>query len=121
MSLDFEKILTESVSQANDFAQGNSEHVEIVTYKLRERPEIDFAAVKKLRHDLQATQKMFGNALGVSLRTVESWEIGRSFPNGSATRLMQLMLANPAIKQAIKQSIEDENLTKREQCFSGVT
>ncbi len=118
MSLDFEKMLTESVEQANEFAQGNAEHVEIVTYTLRELPTIDFTTVKELRHDLHATQKTFGNVLGVSPRTVESWEIGRSVPNGSATRLMQLMLANPAIKHSIKQSIENENLTKREKSFN---
>ncbi|TKJ88842.1 hypothetical protein PaeCFBP13512_16540, partial [Paenibacillus sp. CFBP13512] len=117
-NINFESFLEESVNQLNEYTQGNTEHVEVVTYKLRDLPEIDFALVKELRKDLNATQKTFGDVLGVSTRTVESWEIGRSLPNGSATRLMQLMLANPSIKQSFKQTIENENLTKREKSFS---
>lgn len=113
-NIDFEKLLEESVEQLNQYAEGNMEHVEIVTYKLRDLPQINLASVKGLRKDLDATQKMFGEVLGVSKRTVESWEIGRSTPNGSAARLMQLMIDNPSIKHSFKQTIKNEKLIKRE-------
>lgn len=116
--LDFENLLEESVNQLNQFAKGNSEHVEVITYKLRDLPEIDLTSVKELRKALGATQKNFGDVLGVSTRTVEAWEIGRSSPNGSAARLMQLMLDNPSIKQSFKQTIKNEKLVKREKSFS---
>lgn len=116
--IDFENLLEESVNQLNQYAEGNTEHVEVVTYKLRDLPQIDLASVKELRKDLGATQKTFGDVLGVSTRTVEAWEIGRSFPNGSAARLMQLMLDNPSIKQSIKQTIKNERLVKREKSLS---
>lgn len=112
--LDFENLLEESVSQINQYAEGNTENVEVVTYKLHDLPQIDLYTVKKLRKELEATQKTFGDVLGVSTRTVEAWEVGRSISNGSATRLMQLMLNNPAIKQTFKQTIHNEKLVKRE-------
>ncbi|WP_074038016.1 helix-turn-helix domain-containing protein [Exiguobacterium profundum] len=116
--LDFESLIEESVSQINQFAEGNLEHVEVITYKLRDLPEIDLTSIKELRKSLGATQKNFGDMLGVSTRTVEAWEIGRSTPNGSAARLMQLMLDNPTIKESFKQTIKNENLMKREKSFS---
>ncbi|ANU28317.1 helix-turn-helix domain-containing protein [Planococcus versutus] len=84
--LDFENLLEESVNQ---FAKGNSEHIEVITYKLRDLPEIDLTSVKELRKALGATQKKFGDVLDVSTRKVEAWEIGRSSLNGSAARLMR--------------------------------
>lgn len=108
----FEKLLEESVGQLNQYAEGNKEHVEIVTYKLKESPKINIATVKELRKDLDATQKIFGNVMGVSARTVEAWEIGRSIPNGSATRLMQLMVKNPSLKDSFKKAIEEEKLVE---------
>lgn len=113
-NINFEKLLEDSVDQLNQYAEGNKEHVEIVTYKLKESPKIDLATVKELRKDLDATQRIFGNVMGVSARTVEAWEIGRSTPNGSAARLMQLMAKNPAIKNSFKKVIEEEKLVERD-------
>lgn len=116
--LDFEKLLEESVNQLNEYAQGKSDNVEVITYKLNDLPKIDVETVKELRIELGATQKTFSEILGVSIRTVESWEIGRSTPNGSATRLMQLMLNNYSIKQSFKQTIINERLVKREKTLN---
>lgn len=115
--LDFERLLEESVDQLNEYTQGNTNNVQVITYKLNELPKIDLETVKELRKDLEATQKTFSDILGVSKRTVESWEIGRSIPNGSATRLMQLMMDNSSIKQSFKQTIVNEKLVKREKVF----
>lgn len=47
--------------------------------------------IKKLRIRCRMTQRTFAEFMGVSLKTVESWEGGRNHPNGSAARLMQVM------------------------------
>lgn len=117
-NLDFEKLLEESVDQLNEYTQGNANNVQVITYKLNDLPEIDMETVKELRKDLGATQKTFSDILGVSKRTVESWEIGRSIPNGSAIRLMQLMIDNSSIKQSFEQTIINERLVKREKSFN---
>jgi len=37
------------------------------------------------------TQKTFAGILGVSPRTVEAWELGKSNPNPTAVKLMYLI------------------------------
>lgn len=107
-NIDFEKVLEQSIEQMNQYAEGNKDNVEIIAYKINQLPKIDIDTVKKLRNDLDITQRTFGDVMGVSARTVESWEIGRSTPNGSATRLMQLMEKNPPLKKSLKKAIEKE-------------
>lgn len=50
--------------------------------------------VKKIRKQLAVNTKGMGILLGVSPRTVESWEQGRYSPSGSAVKMMR----NLAIK-----------------------
>ncbi len=51
-------------------------------------PTID---VVKLRTSLSMTQKNFATILGVSSRTVEAWECGKSNPTPTAKKLMYLI------------------------------
>lgn len=48
--------------------------------------------VKKLRKRLMMNTREFGNAVGVSSRTVEDWEQGRYRPSGSARKLMKMLM-----------------------------
>lgn len=54
----------------------------------RSLPEIDVA---KMRKTLAMSQKSFASVLGVSTRTVEAWETGRSNPTPTARNLMYLI------------------------------
>jgi len=49
------------------------------------------AEIKRIREKLNLTQYEFANLMGVSQYTIESWESGRSKPNGSACRLFSMM------------------------------
>ncbi|MGN0447599.1 MAG: helix-turn-helix domain-containing protein [Acutalibacteraceae bacterium] len=51
-------------------------------------PEVDTI---KLRSSLSMTQKSFAALLGVSKRTVEAWECGRTNPTPTAKKLMFLI------------------------------
>ncbi len=51
-------------------------------------PNIDVA---QLRQSLNMTQKIFASVLGVSTRTVEAWEIGKTTPTPTAKKLMMLI------------------------------
>ena len=44
--------------------------------------------VKRIREELNLSQKMFAGVIGVSIKTVESWESGKSEPSGAAQRLL---------------------------------
>jgi putative transcriptional regulator len=53
------------------------------------------AEIKTLREQGRYTQIRFGNLLGVSLKTVQSWEAGTNKPSGAALRLFQILEHNP--------------------------
>lgn len=54
-------------------------------------PQYHAETVKKIRETAGMTQKMFAAYLNVSVRTVEAWEAGRTYPSGAAARLLQMM------------------------------
>lgn len=58
-------------------------------------PLVDYKSdeIKKVRNKAGMTQSTFANFLGVSKKTVESWELGYNKPSGSSNRLIT-MLAN---------------------------
>ncbi|WKF86180.1 helix-turn-helix domain-containing protein [Lacticaseibacillus pantheris] len=53
--------------------------------------------VKSIRRKVGTTQRVLARVLAVSPRTVESWEAGRSTPNGSSRRLLELLDRDPKI------------------------
>ena len=55
------------------------------------------ADVTKLRKDLNLSQKGLALVIGVSPRTVESWEAGKSIPSGVATRMLYLIEADNSL------------------------
>ncbi len=57
-------------------------------------PTID---VSGLRKSLDMTQNKFASVLGVSPRTVEAWETGKSNPTPTAKKLMYLIYENNSI------------------------
>jgi DNA-binding transcriptional regulator YiaG len=51
--------------------------------------------------ELDMTQKGLSDCLGVSTRTVQGWEIGKSKPLAPIIRLMQLMRIFPRVKKVL--------------------
>lgn len=47
--------------------------------------------VTEIRHQQGLTQKELAEGIGVSKRTVEAWEIGRSNVSGAAGKLLSLL------------------------------
>jgi putative transcriptional regulator len=58
----------------------------------RNLPQVDASAIRK---SMNMTQKDFANILGVSKRTIEAWETGRSTPSPTAKNLLYLIQNNP--------------------------
>ena len=54
------------------------------------------------RRKAQLTQEQFAKLLGVSKRTLESWEQGVRRPSGAATSLIRLFIVDP---QFVKESL----------------
>ncbi len=69
----------------------------------RSLPEVDIAAERKALH---MTQKNYATLLGISPRTVEAWETGRSNPSPMARRLIYLLGQDHSLIQKL-QAIEE--------------
>lgn len=83
---DFFEGLSAGLKEALAYEKGNAKAETIV--RKRNLPEID---MKAERDSLNMTQKAFAAVLGVSTRTVEAWEAGRSTPSPTAKNLMYLI------------------------------
>ena len=49
--------------------------------------------IKKIRNQARMTQAVFAKYMGVSPKTVEAWELGRTHPTGPAYRLLDILAA----------------------------
>ena len=55
--------------------------------------------IKDIRNNTGLTQVLFAKFMGVSVKTVESWEAGRNHPEGAACRLLTLTRNDPQFPQ----------------------
>jgi|SRR5690625_368460 len=96
--------LKKSMDELMDYAKGNKESVEIRTYKIEDVPDYNGEKIKEIRNNMSLPRSVLADILGVSVRTIEKWEIDGAKPNGSARRILQMLENNPVF--TIK-SIED--------------
>jgi len=90
--MDFFSDLMNGLEEALAYSKGN---ITKETYiRKRSLPTVN---VLEIRESLQMTQKSFANVLGVSRRTVESWETGRTTPTPTAKKLMHLIRQDPTL------------------------
>ena len=47
--------------------------------------------IKRIRNEAGMTQSVFAKYMGVSPKTVEAWELGRTHPTGPAYRLIDIL------------------------------
>jgi len=59
------------------------------------RKMISPTEIKAVRENLKMSQSVFAIVIGVSKKTVESWESGRYKPDGAARRLITIMEKDP--------------------------
>ena len=64
----------------------------------RALPSVDVA---EIRANLSMTQRAFAEKLGVSRRTVEAWESGKSTPTPTAKKLMFLIQEDNSLIQKL--------------------
>jgi len=91
-NIDFFSGIMSGLEEALAYEKGTAKAATIA--RKRSLPSVDSVEVRK---SLNMTQKEFARILGVSSRTVESWEIGRTTPSPTAKNLMFLINNNPAI------------------------
>ena len=86
------------VEQAIEYEKGN---LKAKKTTLTITPVEVFTAqdIKDIRKQTGLTQVLFARFMGVSVKTVESWEAGRNHPEGAACRLLTLTRNDPMFPQ----------------------
>ena len=91
-----------SLNELKDHAEGKS--TGIIVHR-RTSPNVvdvpDFTAqeIKEIRLAANMSQRIFAACIGVSTKSVEAWEGGRSRPDGAARRILGLMKINPSFAE----------------------
>ena len=85
-NVDFFDSIMDGLEEALAFEKGKAA-AETFSRK-RSLPDVNVA---EIRASLNMTQKTFATVLGVSKRTVEAWECGKSVPTPTAKKLMYLI------------------------------
>ena len=91
--------ILESLNEALEHAKGN---ITLKTTRVTITPVCDSISVeeiKSVRKTLGMTQVSFAILMGVSKKTVESWETGRYAPDGAARRLISVLQKDPTFPE----------------------
>ena len=86
----FESI-RQGLNEAIEYERGNLPSVKVD--KVIVTPLKSYAPndIKNIRISHSMTQRLFSEALGVSVKTVEAWETGTNSPSGIAGRMLWLL------------------------------
>jgi len=82
--------LQEMLAHAQGKAELRSRYVSATPPKVFTADEI-----RNIRNSLHMSQGFFADVIGVSKKTVESWEYGKGKPNGAAARVLTIAQADP--------------------------
>ena len=89
-----ERLMT-AAQEALEHSKGK---IELRTSRLPVSPvcdKISAEEIRETRENLNMSQSVFALVIGVSKKTVESWESGRYMPDGAARRLITIMQKDP--------------------------
>ena len=91
--------LIEAMQELVDYSEGK---IDLRTSSLNVSPvceRITSEEIKSTRKNLGMSQSVFAVVLGVSKKTVESWENGRYAPDGAARRLISVLQTDPGFPE----------------------
>ena len=86
------------VEQAIEYEKGNL-NAKKTTLTITPVEVFTAQDIKDIRNQTGLTQVLFAKFMGVSVKTVESWEAGRNHPEGAACRLLTLTKNDPMFPQ----------------------
>lgn len=95
-------IIENSLKEYQDFLDGKDTNVEVIETSIPIKPEFNGDAIKSLRKQINVTQKGLAGLIGVSTRTVESWEMDRTEPNRSSQKLLTLLTRDKSLVKELR-------------------
>jgi len=63
--------------------------------------QVELAAAADARARVGMSQTQFAELMGVSVRTLQNWEQGRSHPSGAARTLIRVAMTAPEVLRAV--------------------
>ncbi len=88
--------LIESMDEGLKIIKGEIKGKTIVR-SIAELDNYNNVTIKQIRKNSNMTQVVFAKSLGVSPKTVESWEKGTNKPSGVAKRLLSILQKEPRL------------------------
>jgi putative transcriptional regulator len=106
MKKQFDGIM-EGLNDLLAYAKGDKTKARV---RIVESPDIQIAPlasyskdqIKNIRLNNMLTMKSFASCLGVSPKTVESWESGMNAPSGASLRLLEILERRPNALQELE-------------------
>jgi len=83
--------IKQGLNEAIEYERGNLENVRVDKVAVTPTNIYEANDVKAIRIRLCMTQRLFAEALGVSVKTIESWEAGTNRPSGSSCRILEML------------------------------
>jgi putative transcriptional regulator len=88
MNKDFD-LLMQSLEQAKEHVKGKKRQAHVTTWEIKPVSHFTARDIKRIRHKIELSQPLFAELIGVSVKTVRSWEQGLSHPTGGSLRLLE--------------------------------
>jgi len=101
MSSVFESI-KQGLNEAVEYERGNLKDVKVDKITISPLNTYSGAKIKAIRKKHRMTQRIFANALGVSVKTIEAWESGKNIPSGCASRMLELLECDETLFEKYK-------------------
>lgn len=95
-------IIENSLKEYQGFLDGKNTNVDVVEATIPIKPEFNGDTIKNLRKQINVTQKGLAGLIGVSTRTVESWEMNRTEPNRSSQKLLTLLTRDNSLVNELR-------------------
>lgn len=92
--------LKEGLEEAIAYEKGTGRAKEKV-YMILPVKEYDCKEIREVRMKAGMTQRVFASYMGVSIKTVEAWESGRTHPTGPVFRLLDILSSNDEMKYIV--------------------
>ena len=84
------KDLKQGLEEAIEYEKGTGKAKE-KSYMILPVKEYDGKQIREIRMKAGMTQSVFASYMGVSIKTVEAWEGGRTHPTGPVFRLLDIL------------------------------
>lgn len=95
--------LVQGLTEAIDYEKGIGK-AKVKTFMIPPVKKYSSREIREIRMKCGMTQKVFALYMGVSPKTVEAWECGRTTPSGPAFRLLDVLSStDPKELQYVKQ------------------